>query len=126
MAIRWYSLVIDSADPHALATWWAKALGWTMTTDEPDEVWLEPPVQLDGPVRIPELCFVPVPEGKTVKNRLHLDLAPESDDDHAAMVQRLLDLGATRAEVGQRRGEVTWEVFTDPEGNELCLLSARE
>jgi hypothetical protein len=63
-----------------------------------------------------------VPEGKTVKNRLHLDVNPtdrEQDDE----VRRLLDLGARQADVGQ--GEASWVVLADPEGNEFCVLAGR-
>jgi len=73
-----------------------------------------------APGRLPGLLFVRVPEAKSVKNRLHLDFRP---DDRDAEVQRLLALGATRAEVGQ--GEQSWVVLTDPEGNEFCVLSSR-
>jgi hypothetical protein len=62
-----------------------------------------------------------VPEGKAVKNRLHIDLVP---DDQAAEVARLEALGARLADVGQ--GDVTWRVLADPEGNEFCVLSARD
>jgi hypothetical protein len=69
------------------------------------------------------LVFVPVPERKSGKNRVHLDLASTSADDQAGIVRRLLDLGATRADIGQ--GEVPWEVLADPEGNEFCVLDPR-
>ena len=67
------------------------------------------------------LLFGAVPEAKTVKNRLHLDFRP---DDRDAEVERLLALGATRADVGQ--GDESWVVLADPEGNEFCVLSARK
>jgi len=69
----------------------------------------------------PGLIFVPVPEGKTVKNRLHIDLNP---DDQDAEVKRLESMGARRVDVGQR--DVGWVVLADIEGNEFCVLSARE
>jgi hypothetical protein len=62
--------------------------------------------------------FAAVPEGKTVKNRLHLDLRPV-DSSHADEVERLIGLGARRADIGQ--GDVPWVVLTDPEGNEFCV-----
>jgi predicted enzyme related to lactoylglutathione lyase len=62
------------------------------------------------------------PEGRTVKNRLHIDLNP---DDRDAEVERLLALGATRADVGQSP-EVTWVVLADPEGNEFCVVRRHE
>jgi hypothetical protein len=61
-----------------------------------------------------------VPEGRTVKNRLHLDFRP---DDQDAEVSRLLALGARPADIGQ--GEQSWVVLRDPEGNEFCVLGAR-
>jgi len=65
-----------------------------------------------------------VPESKTLKNRLHLDLAPGPDDDQEAEVRRLEALGAVRVNDGQ--GDVTWVVLADPEGNEFCVLSPRD
>jgi predicted enzyme related to lactoylglutathione lyase len=67
-----------------------------------------------------------VPEGKQLKNRLHIDLAPPADGDQAAEVRRIQELGATRVDVGQDPGEVDWVVLADPEGNEFCVLSARD
>ncbi len=66
--------------------------------------------------------FVPVPEAKRVKNRLHIDLAP---DDRDAEVERIVGLGARRADVGQS-DDVTWLVLADPEGNEFCVIRTRE
>jgi Glyoxalase-like domain len=68
------------------------------------------------------LTFAHVPEGKTVKNRLHLDVNP-TDREQDEEVRRLLDLGARRADVGQ--GAVSWVVLADPEGNEFCVLADR-
>lgn len=67
------------------------------------------------------LLFVAVPGAKSAKNRLHLDFRP---GDRDAEVERLLALGATRADVGQ--GEPSWVVLADPEGNEFCVLRSRE
>jgi hypothetical protein len=61
-----------------------------------------------------------VPEGKTVKNRIHLDFTP---DDQAAEVARVVGLGARHVDIGQ--GEQSWVVLADPEGNEFCILSGR-
>jgi hypothetical protein len=68
----------------------------------------------------PALLFGVVPEEKSGKNRLHLDFVP---DDQAAEVERLLRMGATRADAGQH--DVPWVVLADPEGNEFCVLAAR-
>jgi hypothetical protein len=67
--------------------------------------------------RLPGILFVPAPEAKSCKNRLHLDFRP---DDQDAEVERLVGLGATHADVGQ--GDQTWVVLSDPEGNEFCVL----
>jgi hypothetical protein len=64
-----------------------------------------------------------VPEPKTGKNRVHLDLASASVTRQAAEVDRLLGLGVTRADIGQ--GEVPWVVMSDPEGGEFCVLTPR-
>ncbi len=70
--------------------------------------------------------FVPVPEAKTGKNRVHLDLATESAEHQAAEVDRLLGLGAVHADIGQGvQGQVPWVVLADPEGNEFCVLDPR-
>ena len=66
-----------------------------------------------------------MPDGKTVKNRLHLDLAPHTSQDRDAEIARLERLGARRVDVGQS-AEVTWTVLADPEGNEFCVLSSRD
>jgi catechol 2,3-dioxygenase-like lactoylglutathione lyase family enzyme len=132
MSVRWYSVVVDCQDVAAQARWWAEVLGWRTVYEAPDEVVIVPPhalseqaAQVPPPDREPGLVFVPVPEGKTVKNRLHIDLAPGPDDDQAAEVARLEALGATRADIGQGP-EVTWVVLNDPEGNEFCVLSPRD
>jgi Glyoxalase-like domain len=117
---RLVNLVADAADPAASGHWWADALGWEVTFETRHEVAVEPPAGTPG---IP-LVFVPVPDAKTVPNRVHLDLASPSADAQAALVDRLLDGGATPADVGQ--GEVPWVVLADPEGNELCVLEPRD
>lgn len=131
MSIRWYSLVVDCHDISAQSQWWAQVLGWVVGYQAHDEVTLVPPHALtkgdDIPVdeRGPALVFVPVPESKTLKNRLHIDVAPRAGDDQAAQVQRLIDLGARRVEVGQGP-DASWGVLADPEGNEFCVLSPRD
>ena len=131
MSIRWYSIVVDCHDIKAQSRWWAEALDWRIAYQADDEVVLVPPHALDQtrsiplPERGPGLVFVPVPEGKTVKNRLHIDLAPPPDGDQAAEVRRLQALGARLVDVGQDPETATWVVMADPEGNEFCVLSAR-
>ena len=132
MTLRWYTTVVDCVDVASLARWWADALGWKIAFEAADEVVLVPAHASEELVRStpweqvpPGLVFVPVAEGKTVKNRLHLDLAPHTTDDRDAEIDRLLAMGATRVDVGQG-DDVTWDVFADPEGNEFCVLSARD
>ena len=132
MALRWYSTVIDSHDHAALGRWWAETLGWQIIYEDDDELAIIPAHLDEESLRSmtwehvgPGLVFVPVPEGKTVKNRLHLDLAPHTSDDRDAMISGLLARGASLADVGQSR-EDSWTVLADPEGNEFCVLSARD
>jgi predicted enzyme related to lactoylglutathione lyase len=120
MSIRWQCVCVDASDPAALATFWQEALGWRRTHEDPDEVVLEPPAGSPEDGVSPALLFLRVPEAKTVKNRLHLDLRP---DDRDAEVARLESLGARRVDVGQG-DDVTWVVLADPEGNEFCVLRA--
>ena len=108
---------IDCADPAGLAAFWAGALGWRLTYETADECVLEPPAGSPQDGVSPDLLFIKVPEPKSGKNRLHLDLRP---DDQGAEVARLLGLGARPADVGQ--GEESWVVLADPEGNEFCVL----
>jgi hypothetical protein len=132
MALRWYTVVIDCHDTAAQARWWAEALDYQIVHEADGEVAIVPKHASLDPVgeqnwhREPQgLVFVPVPEGKTVKNRLHLDLAPHTSQDRDAEIERLLSLGAKRIDVGQGT-DVTWTVLADPEGNEFCVLSSRD
>lgn len=118
MAIRIQCLCVDATDPPAIALFWEAVLGWRITFSEHDQVVLEPPVGSPEDGIAPDLLFLKVPEGKVVKNRLHLDLRPE---DQAAEVARLEALGAHRVSVGQV--DVSWVVMADPEGNEFDVLA---
>ena len=84
--------------------------------DDEDEVAIEP-----RDSSCAALLFIRVPERKTTKNRIHLDLNP---DDRDTEVARLEELGARRVDIGQ--GDVTWVVMADPEGNEFCVLTPRQ
>jgi hypothetical protein len=117
MDIRIQCLCVDSTDPARIAAFWQSALGWRRTFEREDQVVLEPPEGSAEDGVAPDLLFLKVPEGKTVKNRLHLDLRP---GDQAAEVVRLEALGARRVSVGQ--GEVSWVVMADPDGNEFDVL----
>ncbi len=120
MSTRLTDVVIDAADPLALARFWAELLDWRVSRVELPEVDVTPPPH-DGSAF--DLSFVRVAEPKTRKNRLHLDLASVAPDHQMVLVQRALALGATRADVGQRN--VPWIVLADPEGNEFCVLEPR-
>ena len=111
-------ITVDCANPGRVAAFWGEVLGW--------------PVQQHGEVRWISatgnpgeglmLVFVKVPEPKTVKNRLHIDLGASGCDQREEL-ERLLSLGATHVDIGQ--GDVPWVVLADPEGNEFCLLARR-
>jgi Glyoxalase-like domain len=133
MALKWYTVVIDCQDLHAQARWWAGVLDWQLVYEADDQAAIAPRHEQDRPLSAeewptvgPALVFVPVPEGKTMKNRLHLDLAPHITDDRAALIDALLAGGATRVDIGQDESEASWTVLADPEGNEFCVLSARD
>ncbi len=115
MTLEWEQTIVEARDPGALGEWWRAALGWVVVNDDSEEFEIRPTAD-----RLPGLLFVRVPEQKTTKNRLHLDFRP---DDRDAEVDRLLALGATRADIGQ--GEQPWIVLQDPEGNEFCVLRSR-
>jgi predicted enzyme related to lactoylglutathione lyase len=117
MGSRWYTVVVDATDPARLARWWAEVLDYRILYEAPDEV-----VIAQDEHTFPGLIFVPVNESKTGKNRLHIDLNP---DDRDAEVERLVNMGARHVDVGQG-DKVTWVVLADPEGNEFCVLRARE
>ena len=106
--------MVGAVDPAALGRWWAAALGWVIVNEDPNEFEIQA-----APDHLPGILFVAAGEAKPAKNRLHLDFRPE---DQEAEVQRLIELGARRVDIGQ--GDVSWVVFADPEGNEFCVLSA--
>jgi Glyoxalase-like domain len=129
MGSRLTEIVVDCRDPVAQAAFWAAALDYQVVRSEDSQVEIAPweqerpdlAEQLRRTPGAPTLVFVTVPEAKTVKNRLHLDLRPV-DGSYEAEVERLLGLGARRADIGQ--GEVPWVVLADPEGNEFCVLGS--
>jgi Glyoxalase-like domain len=108
---------IDCAAPGRLADFWSQALGYKARRELPSGTQL---IAKDEQA-MPWLAFIPVPDAKRTKNRLHLDLNP---DDQEAEVERLIALGATRANVGQP-ADAPWVVLADPEGNEFCMLPPR-
>ncbi|NUW35777.1 VOC family protein [Nonomuraea sp. SMC257] len=124
MALRLVHLALDAGDDSALGRFWAEALGWDVAGDEPGETDVQPEgFTYPDPVAVC-LAVLAVPEPKTVKNRVHIDLATTSAAHQADLVARLRALGATPVDVGQ--GDVPWTVLADPEGNEFCVLEPRE
>jgi hypothetical protein len=102
-------VAVDSGDPVRIATWWADVLGMERQDHEEGYSYLEP---VPG-APFEAMVFAPVPEPKTVKNRIHFDV--DTSD-----VQLLLDAGATLL-----RGpddEISWSVLADPDGNEFCAF----
>jgi len=119
VALRIETVTVDARNPQALARFWSAALGWEHRVDEDGDVVVGPGRGDPAHGSVEPLLFQAVPEPKSAKNRIHLDLRP---DDQAAEVERLEDLGATRVSVGQS-GTESWIVLADPEGNEFCILS---
>ena len=112
MAIKTYEVLFDCKQPTRLAQFWAAALGFEVqdwSNDQDGAGIFDPTGQHQ------ELAFYPVPEDKTVKNRLHLDLVPTTTMEEE--VARLEGLGATRYADFKN-----WIVLQDPEGNEFCVL----
>jgi Glyoxalase-like domain len=113
---------IDCADPYELSEWWKQVLGYVDVDGDPNEPGHEECMIL-SPDTGHSLLFIEVPDTKTVKNRIHLDLRP-STGTRDEEVARLLGIGAT--ELDDRRDHygpgIGWVVLADPEGNEFCVL----
>jgi catechol 2,3-dioxygenase-like lactoylglutathione lyase family enzyme len=109
------AVVFEPANP-ATGHFWGKAIGWPVVYDQDGDVAIRAP---DG--QGPFITFGPPGVAKSGKNRLHLDVAPNADDDQVTEVDRLIALGARRIDIGQ--GDVPWVVCADPDGNEFCVLS---
>ena len=120
VAVCLTEIVVDCTDPKVLARWWGEVLGWPVVDEARGFSWIS--ATGDYTAR-PMIVFVPVPEAKSTKNRIHLDVNP-SGADQAEELERLLGLGARRTDVGQS-DDVPWVVLADPEGNEFCLLGRR-
>jgi predicted enzyme related to lactoylglutathione lyase len=119
MPVRLHHIVIDTHDLPMLARFWTQALGWQILSEREHEIVIG--TEDTAPVGI---CFMPVTDVKTVKNRIHLDLTTSSADRDAE-IERLLALGARRVDVGQA-GNESWTVLADPEGNEFCVVRPKE
>ena len=120
MASLLTEIIIDCHDPSTLAHWWGEVLGWPVVDDPRGMSWLSASGSWDA---LPMIVCLPVPEPKTIKNRLHLDVSPLGCDQ-AEELERLLGLGARRVDVGQPE-DAPFVVLADPEGNEFCLLGRR-
>ncbi|MFI0418096.1 VOC family protein [Spongiactinospora sp. 9N601] len=120
MSTRLVNLVIDAADPRRLAAFWAGLLGWRIALTGPGVVVVRAPA---GDGWDLDVCFVPVREPKTGRNRIHLDLASATARAQAERVAAARELGGRPLDIGQ--GDVPWEVLADPEGNEFCVLEPR-
>jgi predicted enzyme related to lactoylglutathione lyase len=116
MAVHVHNITIDCVDARALAGFWQVLTGWNVYWDDDPEVVLAPSFPHDGT----GMLFIPVPEGKTAKNRVHLDLSPE-DCTRDEMVQRALAAGATVLGDHRTGDGLGWVTLADPEGNEFCL-----
>ncbi|WP_119730496.1 VOC family protein [Thermomonospora amylolytica] len=123
MTTRLVQIHMKARDDSALGRFWAEALGWGVSSEGPGVTNLEP-VGFDYPDPT-AVCIdiVADPMPKTVKNRVHIDLATTSAAHQADLVARLKDLGANHIDIGQ--GDVPWTVLADPEGNEFCVLEPR-
>jgi Glyoxalase-like domain len=126
MTSKFTELAIDCADPSGLARFWCSVLDYEVQEEDDGFVAIGSPVVPEGKNRPgpvpPVLTFARVPEGKTVKNRVHLDVNP-TDREQDAEIARLVGLGATV--VIDNRPEFGWVTLTDPEGNEFDVLADR-
>jgi hypothetical protein len=112
------SVTIDCADPYRQALFWSEVTGWQEDPDDPNR-----PDDPEGRIVSGQginLLFIPVPEGKITKNRVHLDLLP-TERTRDEEVTRLLAIGAMLVEDHRKADGAGWVVLADPEGNEFCV-----
>ena len=119
MPIRLHHIVVDAHDLPALAWFWTQALRWKVLSKRANEIVIG--TEENAPAG---MCFMPVTNPKTVKNRVHLDLT-SSAADRDQEIGRLLALGARQVDIGQTGAE-SWTVLADPEGNEFCVVRPKE
>jgi hypothetical protein len=126
MTSKFTELAIDCADPGGLARFWCSVLDYEVQDEDDGIVTIGSPMVPEGKNRVgpvpPTLTFAHVPEGKTVKNRLHLDVNP-TDREQDEEVRRLLDL--VPGTPTSAKAIESWVVLADPEGNEFCVLADR-
>jgi hypothetical protein len=126
MTSKFTELAIDCADPGGLARFWCSVLDYEVQQEDDEFVAIGSPLIPEGKNRLgpvpPALTFAHVPEGKTVKNRVHLDVNP-TDCSQDEEIARLIGLGATV--VNDNRPEFGWVTLIDPQGNEFDVLADR-
>jgi predicted enzyme related to lactoylglutathione lyase len=122
MSVRIHNITFDSTDARALAAFWSRVTGWHVYYDDDPEVVVAPSYPFNGT----GLLFIPVPERKTSKNRVHLDLQPETTTRDET-VSAAVAAGASVVADHRRDDGSGWVTMADPEGNEFCVeRSARE
>jgi len=123
MSIRIRTITFDAHDPARVAQFWSELTGYKEDPDDPN---LPEHTQwaLVDPAGGTSLLFIKVPEDKTVKNRVHLDLSPVRPATRDAEVERAVALGATQVADHRREDGGGWVVLADPEGNEFCIERA--
>lgn len=113
-----HHITFDAHEPYALAQFWSAVTGFTI---HPDDLADDPEILLvPGQEGVPGILFIQVPDEKSVKNRVHLDIMPTTGtrDEN---VERLIGLGAKLLDDRRREDGTGWVVLADPEGNELCI-----
>jgi predicted enzyme related to lactoylglutathione lyase len=113
------ALPLDSEDPARDTAFWAELSGWQPVSSTMPAALRHP----SGRGVLLELCPQPRTKDEATKNRLHVDIRLEQDDDADAVVARVVELGGRALDPDW--GELPWQVLTDPSGNDLCLLPAR-
>jgi predicted enzyme related to lactoylglutathione lyase len=121
MAAHIHNITFDCADARALATFWSGLTGWNVYYDDDPEVLVAPSFPPPGT----GLLFIPVPEGKTAKNRVHLDLCPDKTTRDEA-VEGAVAAGATVIGDHRESDGGGWVTLADPEGNEFCIERSDE
>ncbi|WP_333615179.1 VOC family protein [Glutamicibacter sp.] len=122
MSCRFEELAIDCKNPVLIARFWTETLNYSVLSEEVGLVTIGPAEKSSiGPH--PVLTFAQVPEEKSLKNRLHIDVRP-TDCTQDEEVERLLSLGATYPDADV--SDVSWVILLDPEGNEFCVLSSQQ
>lgn len=111
-----HNITFDCSDAKALARFWSQLTGWNVYFDDDPEVLVAPSYPATGT----GLLFIPVPEGKTAKNRVHLDLQPTTMTRDELVIQAIA-LGARTIEDHRDSDGAGWVTLGDPEGNEFCI-----